>query len=118
MASEIKEEDIVETRRLGKQGGGDGEPRHRPRPLLVKFRTTHAKNEFTSGRGRLKGKAVFINGNLTPAEQARRTALVPVYKSIKNNEKSARCYLVRDRLFLNGRELTRGETNTYFVRIE
>ena len=53
MASEIKEEDIAETRRLGKQGGGDGELRQRPRPLLVKFRTTHAKKEFTSGRGRL-----------------------------------------------------------------
>ena len=49
MASEIKEEDTIGTRRLCKQGGGDGEPRHRPRPLLVKFRTTHAKKEFTSG---------------------------------------------------------------------
>ena len=46
MALEMKEEDIVQTRRLGKQGGDDGKPRHRPLPLLVKFRTAHAKKEF------------------------------------------------------------------------
>ena len=59
MALEIKEEDIVETGRLGKQGGDNGKPRHRPRPLLVKFGTAHAKKEFTSARGWLKGKAVY-----------------------------------------------------------
>ena len=109
MALEMKEEDIVETRRLGKQGGDDGKPRHRPRPLLVKFRTAHAKKEFTSARGRLKGKDIFINDDLTPTEQARRRALVPLYKSIKSSDKNARCHLVRDQLVLNGRELTATE---------
>ena len=87
--------DIAETRRLGKKKAaiGDAEEAGRtprtPCPVFVKFTSTKVRNEFTSGRTRLKGKSIFINDDLTPAEQARRRTLVPIFKSLKKNKKIA-----------------------------
>ena len=109
--------DIAEARRLGKKKAaiGDAEEAGRtprtPRPVFVKFTSTKVRNEFTSGRTRLKGKSIFINDDLTPAEQARRRTLVPIFKSLKKNKKNSRCQLSRDRLLIDGKEQFRVRTS-------
>ena len=108
--------DIAEARRLGKKKAaiGDAEeagrtPPRTPHPVFVKFTSTKVRNEFTSARTRLKGKSIFINDDLTPAEQARRRTLVPIFKSLKKNKKNSRCQLSRDRLLIDGKEQSPSE---------
>ena len=58
-------------------------------PFLFPFKRQKPRSLFTSRRTRLKGKSIFINDDLTPAEQARRRTLVPIFKTLKKNKKIA-----------------------------
>ena len=90
----------------------DGDAPSRTQTIIwqsVYFTSTKVRNEFTSARTRLKGKSIFINDDLTPAEQARRRTLVPIFKSLKKNKKNSRCQLSRDRLLIDGKEQSPSE---------
>ena len=66
--------------RLGKERRG---PDSRPRPVLVKFHSMEAKHQLFSRRRALRDRQVYLDDDLTAAQQATRRSLAGEYQKLK-----------------------------------
>ena len=66
--------------RLGKERRG---PDSRPRPILVKFHSMEAKHQLFSRSRALRDRQVYLDDDLTPAQQATRRSLAGEYQKLK-----------------------------------
>ncbi|KAL3696405.1 hypothetical protein R1sor_010481 [Riccia sorocarpa] len=70
---------VESTKRLGKPSDRG------PRPVLIRFRTEEEKAVVLGNRGLLKGKKIWLNPDLTPAQEVtRRQELVKVKEAVAN----------------------------------
>ena len=72
-------------------------PNSRPRPLLVKFYSTAAKHQLFARSKQLRDRAVYLDDDLTRAQQATRRDLMGAYLSIK--EAGKKPYWRQEKLF-------------------
>ena len=66
--------------RLGKEGRG---PDSRPSPVLVKFHSMEAKHQLFSRSRALRDRQVYLDDDLTAAQQATRRSLAGEYQKLK-----------------------------------
>ena len=65
---------------LGKERRG---PDSRPRPILVKFHSKEAKHQLFSCSREFRDRQVYLDDDLTPAQQATRRSLAGEYQKLK-----------------------------------
>ena len=65
--------------RLGKERRGPDSP---PRPILVKFHSMEAKHQLFSRSRALRDRQVYLDDDLTPAQQATRRSLAGEYQKL------------------------------------
>ena len=73
---------VLDARRLGAPDA-PGRPRPRPRPLLVQSQSVTAKHAALKRSKVLRARRVFLDVDMTPAQQAARTALEPLFREAK-----------------------------------
>ena len=66
--------------RLGRERRG---PDSRPRPILVKFHSMEAKHQLFSRSRALRDRQVYLDDDLTPAQQATRRSMAGEYQKLK-----------------------------------
>ena len=91
---------VLNARRLGAPGLPG---RSRPRPMLIHFQSVTAKHAALKRSKVLRGRQVYLDVDLTPAQQAARTALRPQFGAAKASGHQP--YWRAERLFVraNGR---------------
>ena len=91
---------VLNARRLGAPGLSG---RSRPRPMLINFQSVTAKHAALKRSKALRGRQVYLDVDLTPAQQAVRTALRPQFGAAKASGHQP--YWRAERLFVraNGR---------------
>lgn len=91
----VTEHEVLQVTRLGRPRTKQSTPPTRPRPILVKTQSRHVKARVMPAKAKpaVHAANIFINDDLTKAEQNNRRQLVPVYKALRSN--NIRCRLER-----------------------
>ena len=94
---------VLSASRLGKRKLTTGGQSDRPRRILVRTISKETKNRFMAAKASLRESlpGVYLNDDLTVAEQQTRRQLVPIYKFLRG--KNVRCRLERGSLVIDGK---------------
>ena len=104
LSPDLKNSDVIDAFRIGRPDQSSGNET-RPRLVLAKLTAT-GKRLLLRIKLNVKygGERVYINHDLTKAEQKRRNKVLPVYKQLR--AKGVVCSLPRDVILQDGRDMT------------
>ena len=110
---DLQEADLLSAERIGPYKGG---PHSRPAPVLVKFAGVATKYAALKSSKDLRAKKVFLDTDLTLAQQENRRARQGQYFALKREGK--RPFWRADRIFVmeNGRMTESGENQSHQYR--
>ena len=94
----LKETDIMEMRRIGKEREGF------KRPVLMEVRTMNMKMEILRKKNKLRGTEIYINEDYTKEVQKQRRDLVKFMRTAR--EQGHEATLIYNKLRINGRMYT------------
>ena len=98
----VSDADIVSARRLGKKQNKAKNSRARPRRILVRTRSKAVRDTVMSTRfsAGARSENVFLNEDLSVAEQRNRRKFLPLYRVLRSH--SVQCRLDRGSLVVKG----------------
>ena len=103
---------IIDVHRLGKPNHLQPHPVSKPRLILVKFQSHRDRSAVWLAKRNLKGTKFYISEDFPDIVRNKRQKLLPYFRAAKNHPKVKKCFLVYDKLVIDGNSYAIENVNT------